>query len=358
MSKFYVGTGKKLSAADFAALAKKYDIQESRLRAVAEVEARGSGYDSQNRLIALYEPHIAYRYSKGVTQNKLVAAGIAYKSWKRDYPKTSYDRIDRCAQIAGEEVAALSTSWGMGQIMGFNHASLGFPNAIALVNWLAVSEANQLEGIVLFAKSKGIFSALKNGDWETFANGYNGSGYKQNKYDIKLETADRKWRAKLSGSKLMPVSINPTTDIGTKGPDVKAVQQGLQNLGYDIEVDGDFGGHTEEIVKQFQEENGLKVDGEAGTITKQKLAEKVVEQGNDPSEILGQPPEIKQGFLSRFGYWLSTIPFAGGLSFFSDWRILALLLLGLAIVAVFGILAQNKIIAAYKNYKEALKDAG
>lgn len=357
MTNFYYGTGRKISAADFSALAKKYNIDESRLRAVAEVEARGSGYDSANRLIALYECHIAYKYTSGAVRDKLVKAGIAYKTWVRNYPKTSYDRIDLCASIAGDEIAAMSTSFGMGQVMGFNHALLGFPTALSMVQWLAQSESNQLEGIIKFAQAKGIFDALKNGQWDVFAKGYNGSAYKQNSYDTKLANADRKWRAKLNSSKFTPVSYsNPTVDVGTKGADVVAVQSALQTAGYDVEADGDFGGHTEEVVKQFQEDNGLTVDGQVGALTKQKLAEVVDAQGQDPSGVLGVPPALPQpGFFSRFGYWFSSIPFAGGLTFFNDWRILLALFLSLLIIVVLGILAQDKILAAYHNYRKAFE---
>lgn len=356
MTHFYYGTGKKISSADFTALAKKYGIDESRLHAVAEVEARGSGYDSAGRLIALYEPHIAYKYTKDPVRAKLVAAGIAYPKWQRNYPKTSYDRIDQCAAIAGDEIAAMSTSFGMGQCMGFNHAMLGFPTALSMVQWLAQSEANQIEGIVKFAQARGIFNALKNGDWATFAKGYNGDGYAQNQYDTKLANADRKWRAKLNSSKFTPVAYNATTDIGTKGNDVVAVQNALQTAGYDVAVDGDFGGHTEEVLKQFQEDNGLTVDGQAGPLTKQKLAEVVETNGGDPSAVLGQPPAVPQpGFFSRFGYWFGSMPFAGGLAWFQDWRILLGLFIGLLIIAGLAIFAQDKIIKAYQNYKKAFE---
>jgi len=356
MTNFYYGTGRKITAADFTALAKKYGIDESRLRAVAEVEARGSGYDSAGRLIALYEPHIAYKYTKDPVRAKLVKAGIAYKTWVRNYPKTSYDRIDLCISIAGEEIAAMSTSFGMGQIMGFNYAMLGFPNALTMVKWLALSEANQLEGIVKFAQAKGIFNALKKGDWATFARGYNGDGYAANQYDVKLANADKKWRAKLNDSKFTPVSFNATTDIGTKGQDVVAVQEALQTAGYDVDADGDFGGHTEEVLKQFQEDNGLVADGSAGPLTKQALAEVVDNSGGDASAVLGQPPAVPQpGFFSRFGYWFGSMPFAGGLAFFNDWRILLGLFVGLLIIAGLAIFAQDKIIKAYQNYRKAFE---
>ncbi|MGO1069113.1 XVIPCD domain-containing protein [Lysobacter sp. CA199] len=58
-----------------------------------------------------------------------------------------------------------------------------------------------------------------------------------------------------------------------KGSDVRALQTALNKLGYTdakgnpLGVDGDFGKHTEEAVRKFQEAHKLKVDGEAGPDT-------------------------------------------------------------------------------------------
>ncbi len=57
---------------------------------------------------------------------------------------------------------------------------------------------------------------------------------------------------------------------GSKGPEAKAVQNGLRRLGYDIEADGDFGPKTEEAVKGLQTMFGYDVDGIVGEAT-QKL---------------------------------------------------------------------------------------
>jgi len=56
---------------------------------------------------------------------------------------------------------------------------------------------------------------------------------------------------------------------GAKGEEVKRVQKALGLSGRD--VDGEFGPQTEECVKKFQKENGLKVDGLVGPLTMAKL---------------------------------------------------------------------------------------
>uniref|UniRef100_UPI00262D3E96 N-acetylmuramidase domain-containing protein n=1 Tax=uncultured Rhizobium sp. TaxID=155567 RepID=UPI00262D3E96 len=150
---FYIGAGQRLSEADFAGLAARSGIEEAKIRAINDVEAAGRGFHSSGALVCLYEPHIAYRQTSGAVRDKLVAEGLAYASWRKGYPATSFDRIDRCTAIAGAEVAALSTSWGLGQIMGFNHKACGFASALEMVRAFAESEANQLAGMLAFIKA-------------------------------------------------------------------------------------------------------------------------------------------------------------------------------------------------------------
>jgi len=54
---------------------------------------------------------------------------------------------------------------------------------------------------------------------------------------------------------------------GSVGSATQLVQQRLAELGYAIDVDGDFGPQTDGVVKQFQADNGLEVDGVVGPIT-------------------------------------------------------------------------------------------
>ena len=51
---------------------------------------------------------------------------------------------------------------------------------------------------------------------------------------------------------------------GSKGDDVKAFQQKLVKLGFDVEADGHFGPKTEAAVKDFQKTFGYTVDGLVG----------------------------------------------------------------------------------------------
>jgi len=55
---------------------------------------------------------------------------------------------------------------------------------------------------------------------------------------------------------------------GSKGKEVKRIQERLKELGYyKKKIDGDFGGGTEAAVKAFQKAKGLTVDGAVGSNT-------------------------------------------------------------------------------------------
>ncbi len=89
---------------------------------------------------------------------------------------------------------------------------------------------------------------------------------------------------------------------GDAGKDVKAMQEKLNYLGYDLGkygVDGDFGSDTEKALKKFQKDFNLKIDGEYGPLSKEKL-EKVYKNKKDNkkksiSEIANEVLEGKWG---------------------------------------------------------------
>src|SRR4029453_14684149 len=60
---------------------------------------------------------------------------------------------------------------------------------------------------------------------------------------------------------------------GSEGPAVKALQQRLHELGYQVqEADGQFGPETQHSVVAFQKVNRLGRDGVGGPITRKALA--------------------------------------------------------------------------------------
>lgn len=192
MTIVFAGRAKRLEDLDLPRIGHEIGVGEDEIHAVMEVEAAGSGFDSKGRVKALYEPHIAWRLSKGETRDLLAKAGLAYPKWRRDYPSDSYPRILQAYEIAGD-VALMSTSWGLGQIMGFNHGAAGYKSARAMIEDFADDEDNHLEAMIRFIVTNGLDDEIRRHDWAGFARGYNGAGYKANKYDTKLAAAFAKW---------------------------------------------------------------------------------------------------------------------------------------------------------------------
>ncbi len=59
--------------------------------------------------------------------------------------------------------------------------------------------------------------------------------------------------------------------IGAKGPDVVELQNLLNKNGFSLNPDGQFGPATDKAVRKFQEDAGLKIDGDVGPLTLSKL---------------------------------------------------------------------------------------
>lgn len=104
-----------------------------------------------------------------------------------------YDRLEKASRI-NKDAALCSASWGMFQIMGFNHKICGFGTVRDYVEAIKQSANNHLVSFIEYLKNTELAKPLKELDWETFAKRYNGSGYKQNQYDRKLKAAYLKYK--------------------------------------------------------------------------------------------------------------------------------------------------------------------
>jgi hypothetical protein len=87
------------------------------------------------------------------------------------------------------------------------------------------------------------------------------------------ETNTRQWGAlgarvgRRKIPNLVPEDEYPLLRIGAKGDLVVWAQERLITAGQDVEVDGIFEGRTRRAVRAFQEEHGLKGDGQLGSDT-------------------------------------------------------------------------------------------
>ena len=190
---------KKLTEAQIAAQAKALGIEVAALRAVIEVECKGSGFNEDGTPVILFERH--------VMRQRLIAN-------KRDIDLSliSAERPDLCSKSTGayglysaqhgrlnaaaqyhRNSALESASWGLGQVMGYHWKALGYQSLQAFINAMYKDEASQLDAMCRYIKVNNLVDALKNKDWKSFARGYNGAAYAKNSYDVKLGNAYKKW---------------------------------------------------------------------------------------------------------------------------------------------------------------------
>jgi hypothetical protein len=189
------GPDYRLTDIDVADAADQLGCEPAKIWAVHDVESSGSPF-IDGRPTILFEPH---RFSRA-TGHRFDAShpNISSRTWNRKlYPGTQTGRYNQLLEAVGLDVDAGfgSASYGAFQILGENHALCDAHTAWDFAWREAQTEADQLQGFLMFVKHTGLAPALKAGDWATFARGYNGTAYRENHYDTRLAAAYAKRRA-------------------------------------------------------------------------------------------------------------------------------------------------------------------
>lgn len=190
------GEGKQLTEEDFKLAARLLDVEPAALKAVKAVESgQYGGFLASGRPVILFEGHIFWSQlkKKGINPEAYVKGNedILYPKWNKSHYKSGeaeYTRLDKARKI-NRDAADASASWGMFQIMGFNHVACGEKTVAGFVKMMHKSELHQLLLSARFIRSAGMLPALQKKNWAEFAKRYNGPAYAQNKYDQKLDAA-------------------------------------------------------------------------------------------------------------------------------------------------------------------------
>ncbi|WOE43087.1 N-acetylmuramidase family protein [Acinetobacter chinensis] len=193
---------KKLTVGQIAAQAAELGIEVAVLRAVIEVECKGSGFNSDGTPVILFERHvmrqrlIASKQTEILNEMMIKRPDLCSKtSGGYGLYSAQHGRLNAAAQYHRNS-ALESASWGIGQVMGYHWAVLGYKSLQTFINAMYKDEASQLEAMCRYIKVNNLINALKSKDWKSFARGYNGIAYAKNSYDIKLENAYKKWEIK------------------------------------------------------------------------------------------------------------------------------------------------------------------
>ena len=101
----------------------------------------------------------------------------------------------------------------------------------------------------------------------------------------------------INTSTATPQTNATSLKVGSTGAEVRKMQNRLKELGYlKGSADGDFGAATEAAVKSFQAQNGLAVDGKAGTATLNKLYSANAKKA--PANVTNTPKPTATPFTS------------------------------------------------------------
>lgn len=234
------------------------------------VETRGIGFLPDRRPSVLFERHIFSRRTNGrfdLTNPDISGPPGGYGA----YGASQHDRLNsaiRCDRQAALE----STSWGLGQIMGFNAQAAGHASAEEMVTRLLESEDEHLASTARFIAANNLHRHLQSQNWAAFARAYNGPGYVANRYDVKLGEAHARF-----------------TRGGLPDLTVRTMQLLLSYAGEDPGVvDGVMGARTNAAIERFKTKHAVRANAAADLVA--ALEDWIEGQGaDDPAAAPASP---------------------------------------------------------------------
>jgi hypothetical protein len=254
MAQEFVGSSRALSKSGFAMVATSLAVKASEVWAVLAVETSGCGFLADRRPQILFERHCFHRLTQGRFDDGDISdlqpggygAGGAHQ----------YDRLAR-AMAKDRTAALLSTSWGLGQVLGENFREAGFVDVESMVKAMSDSEDAHLTAFASFLQSTRLDAPLRAHDWASFARGYNGPAFAKNRYDIQLRGEFQKY------------SFGLLPDL-----DLRSAQLYLTFCGFHPgPVDGVLGKRTRAALFDFQKRHGLPTTGEVDDTVLEALAQ-------------------------------------------------------------------------------------
>lgn len=254
--------------------ARDLNVPVSYLLAFIEVESNGRVFIRGTTFPKIrWEGHYFYRRLEGDARAEAVgrrlasrdAGGIGNPRDQNARYSLLHDARSLCEKYdLDPDLANECISIGLGQVMGAHWRRLGYRNAAHMLDVAQEGAAAQIDMMIRYVREWGLLDALRRGDWKELAHGYNGPGYRKNRYDEKLEEAAMRYAAESPSG----IVQYPILQSGSSGPFVQTLQNRLAELGYAPgSRDGHYGSLTRAAVLAFQADHGLRTDGVAGPAT-------------------------------------------------------------------------------------------
>lgn len=328
MAVSFKGPAKRIEDVDLPRVGHEIGVGEDEVHAVMDVEAAGSGFDSQGRVKMLFEPHVFDRLLRDEPEklSRARALGVAYPRWgTKPYPGDSYPRLEVAMRI--DETAALkASSWGLGQILGDNYKAAGYPSPQAMVKDFTLDEDNHLEAMIRFIKSKRLDRFLRAHAWAAFANGYNGPQYAKHNYHGKLAARFAHWQ-RIRDTPWQPGQEHDEDVAPTADPEIEDVQSRLAAMGYwPGQVDGKWGGMLAGAIAAFKNDYGVVGKPEIDDALLAAIADAEEQQFTRPvsseranataADLHDEVPTVRETWRSRLAAKLG-LGSVGGVGFLS-----------------------------------------
>jgi hypothetical protein len=232
---------------------------------VIEVETagvtQGFGFRQDRRPQILFERHKFREFTGGRFDQE--APDISGPAGGYGTLILQYERLEKAISLCERdgldiEHALRAASWGLGQVMGFNHSDAGFASATEMAEAMKIGEDEQIAAMAGFLSVNKLADVLKKKNWTAFAKRYNGRNYWKNKYDVKLAEQFQRFA---SGSL-------PNLEI-------RAAQVALLYLGYSPgKIDGVLGQRTRGALRDFRIANNLPASDDLDSETYNVLCQK------------------------------------------------------------------------------------
>jgi len=186
-----------LLPADIDRVAADLGVSPAIIRAVRKVEAPRGAFDSMGRPSILFERHKFRSNCEPIGRFDKAAPDLSGKPYGAGGYGTyegQYEKLAAACKL-DPHAAFAACSWGAFQVLGEHYESLGYSSPWMMALALREGEAAHLDSFVRFVRGEGLVDELracKPGNAHScipFVSRYNGSGFRQFNYHIKLAQA-------------------------------------------------------------------------------------------------------------------------------------------------------------------------
>jgi hypothetical protein len=197
LAKFTNRNAPAISDADFQDVANRWRVPVSYIKGVRKIETRRGAFDDQGRVSILYERHKFRNNTDPVGRfngSNPALSGPPYGAGGYGPYSSQYEKLSAACAL-DPEAAFRACSWGAFQVLGENAVAIGYSSALAMALSLIENETAHLSMFTRFVETEKLvdkFRACRPNDPAScvpFVSAYNGAGYRDFKYHVKLAAA-------------------------------------------------------------------------------------------------------------------------------------------------------------------------